>query len=64
MGGSGRWPGTLARNGAAGATTGTGPVVRWIGGSDAQAPVARARGGEAAADGAGVGVAAMPGPSG
>jgi hypothetical protein len=70
MGGSGRWPGTEARNGAAGATTGTGPVVRWIGGSVAQAPVAGARAGPAesgdagaAAVDAGVGSAAAPGAS-
>ncbi len=39
IGGSGACPGTPARNGAAGATTGGGPAVRWIGGSVRQAPV-------------------------
>jgi hypothetical protein len=42
IGGSGRCPGTSARNGAAGATKGGAPVVRWMGGSVAQAPVAGA----------------------
>ncbi len=39
IGGSGACPGTSARNGAAGATTGGGPDERWIGGSVRQAPV-------------------------
>ncbi len=42
IGGSGWWPGTWSRNGAAGATSGGSPTVRWIGGSDAQAPVGAA----------------------
>ena len=41
IGGSGAWPGTSARNGAAGATTGGGPDERWIGGSVRHAPVGR-----------------------
>ena len=41
IGGSAAWPGTSARNGAAGATTGGGPDERWIGGSVRHAPVGR-----------------------
>jgi hypothetical protein len=51
-GGSGVCPGTPARNKSAGATTGGGPAVRWIGGSVRQAPVGRigvSAGAEAAA---------------
>ena len=41
IGGSPAWPGTSARNGAAGATTGGGPDERWIGGNVRHAPVGR-----------------------
>ncbi|HYO43134.1 MAG TPA: hypothetical protein VES19_08055 [Candidatus Limnocylindrales bacterium] len=43
IGGRGWWPGTASRNAAAGATTGGAPVVRWMGGSRAHAPVGAAR---------------------
>ena len=48
IGGSGRWPGTSARNGVDGATSGAAETVRWMGGSLAQAPVAGAGAGAAA----------------
>jgi hypothetical protein len=56
IGGSGTCPGTSARNVDAGATTGGGPDVRWIGGSRRHAPVA----GLGAGPGAGTGAAASP----
>jgi len=39
IGESGRFPGTVSRNGAVGATRGVAPTVRWMGGSVAHAPV-------------------------
>ncbi len=39
IGGSGRAPGTPARNVEAGATTGGSPIDRWMGGREVQAPV-------------------------
>ena len=56
IGGSGRAPGTSARNDAAGATTGGSPLTRWIGGSDDHAPV-----GGASVGGAGETVASVVG---
>ena len=60
IGGSGRAPGTSARNDPAGATTGGSPLTRWIGGSDDHAPVGGASVGgarEAVASGVGSGSA-------
>jgi len=60
IGGSGRAPGTSARNDPAGATTGGSPLTRWIGGSDDHAPVGGASvggAGEAVAPGVGSGSA-------
>jgi hypothetical protein len=60
IGGSGRAPGTSARNEPAGATTGGSPLTRWIGGSDDHAPVGGASVGgarEAVASGVGSGSA-------
>jgi hypothetical protein len=62
IGGSGRWPGTSARNASEDATNGAGPVTRPMGGSERHAPVGRAvvsTGAEAAS-----GAASPPGRAG
>ena len=62
IGGSGRAPGTSARNDPAGATTGGSPLTRWIGGSDDHAPVGGASVGGAGETGLRVSAPDRPAP--